>query len=71
MINSTIAADTANDKFFAIRCKAFRGEGIKLNSVCVTPDGKVRVYDSVAGHYTTLHSMSRAAVAKARKMAGF
>jgi len=44
-----------------IRCKAFAGEGVRLNRVRVS-DGEVSVYDSVAGHYTTLHSLSRSAV---------
>ena len=45
---------------FKIRCKAFSCEGVRLNKVLVEPgrDGAVLVWDSVAGHYTTCHSLS-------------
>ena len=50
-----------------LKCKAFSGERVKINRVNITDD-KVRVYDSVAGYYTTLHLVSRktvlAAIAK-------
>ena len=51
-------------KVINIRCKAFATEGVKTHKIMV--DGSsVRVWDRVAGHYTTCHSMSKAAVAKA------
>jgi hypothetical protein len=48
------------DVELTIRCKAFSGEGVRLNRVLVEPgrDGAVLVWDSVAGHYTTCHSLS-------------
>jgi len=39
------------------RVKAFEGEGARNHALNVV-DGEVRVYDSVAGHYTTCHSIS-------------
>lgn len=52
-----------------VKCKAFSGEGVRENRVDVTEDGAVRVYDSVAGHYTTCHSLSKKTQARIRKMA--
>ena len=52
-----------------MRCKAFSGEGVRMNRVQVSDDGTVRVWDSVAGHYTTCHSMIAAAQYRARKAA--
>jgi hypothetical protein len=37
----------------------------------VDEDGSVRVYDSVAGHYTTCHALTPAQVASARRRAGW
>ena len=47
-------------KVFGVR-KAYR--------FMVDADGTVRVYDSVAGYYTTCHSMSEAAMRRVRKAA--
>ena len=44
-------------KFITIRCKAFSGEGVRENKVMVDGD-TVRVWDSVAGHYTLVHALS-------------
>jgi hypothetical protein len=50
-----------------VRAKAFTGEGVREHRVLVE-GGKVSVWDSVAGHYTTCHSLSAAAVKRiARK----
>lgn len=47
-----------------IRAKAFgRMETI---TVSVDEDGTVRVWDEVAGYYTTCHSLSAAAMRRAR-----
>lgn len=43
------------------RCKAFSGEGVQEHRIQIGADKTVRVWDSVAGHYTTCHSLSRAA----------
>lgn len=52
-----------------IRAKAFSGEGIRKHRVLVENDGSVLVWDSVAGHYTRCHSLSRSALLRARKIA--
>lgn len=55
-------------KIITIRAKAFSSEGVKSHRVAV--DGStVRVWDGVAGHYTVCHSLSKAAVARAIKLA--
>lgn len=51
------------------RAKAFSNEGIKTHKFSVDADGTVRVWDSVAGHYTTCHSLSKSAEARIRKLA--
>lgn len=60
---------TTTDQVVEIRAKAFAGEGVRLNKCLVSRDGTVRVWDSVAGHYTTCHSLSSAAQLRVRKMA--
>lgn len=44
-----------------VRAKAFSDEGVRKHRVLVD-DVNVRVWDSVAGHYTLCHSLSRSAV---------
>jgi WD40 repeat protein len=51
------------------RAKAFSNEGIKTNYFLVSSDGTVRVWDSVAGYYTTCHSLSKSAESRIRKLA--
>jgi len=51
------------------RAKAFSNEGIKTHKFSLDADGTVRVWDSVAGHYTTCHSLSKSAEARIRKLA--
>lgn len=52
-----------------MRCRAFDGEGAKQHRLSVDRDGTVRVWDSVAGHYTTCHSLGRSALARIRRAA--
>ena len=52
------------------RAKAFSGEGVREHKFAVYADGTVRVWDSVAGHYTTVHSLSPSAQARIRTLAG-
>ena len=52
-----------------MRAKAFSGEGVREHRLAVDGDGTVRVWDSVAGHYTLCHSLSGAAIARAREIA--
>jgi hypothetical protein len=51
------------------RARFFTGHGIETLSVMVAGDGSVRVWDSVAGHYTTCHALSQAAVRRIRRLA--
>lgn len=51
------------------RAKAFSTEGIKSHKFAVDTDGTVRVWDAVAGHYTTCHSLSKSAETRIRKLA--
>lgn len=51
------------------RAKAFSNEGVKPHKFNVDTDGTVRVWDSVAGHYTTCHCLSKSAEARIRKLA--
>lgn len=51
------------------RAKAFSGRSIETIRASVDADGTVRVYDSVAGHYTTCHSLSPSAQRRIRRLA--
>lgn len=54
-----------------IRCVAFSGEAARTHRVRVDgPEAAVKVYDSIAGHFTSCHIMSEAAQARARRKAG-
>lgn len=61
---------TKQDQTVTIRAKAFSGEGVREHKCTVASDGTVRVWDSVAGHYTACHSLSESAVRRVRKLAG-
>lgn len=43
------------------RCKAFSGQSVEEHRILIGADKSVRVWDSVAGHYTTCHILSRPA----------
>lgn len=59
---------TTTTKIITVRAKAFSGEGVRQHKVMV--DGAaIRVWDAVAGHYTTCHSLSAAAQRRIRKLA--
>lgn len=49
--------------------KAFTGQGRRRHKLSISPEGTVRVWDDVAGHYTTCHSMSAATQSRIRKLA--
>jgi hypothetical protein len=51
-----------------VRCKAFSTEDAQPYRCMVDVNGAVRVYDSVAGYFTTCHSLSPAAVARIRRL---
>lgn len=57
-------------KTLTVRAKAFSGEGVRTNRCTVDADGTVRVYDSVAGYYTTCHSLTSATIRRIRRLAG-
>ena len=59
---------TTTERYLDMRCKAFSGEGVRLNRLRVV-GRDVTVLDSTAGHYTHCHVLSRKAADKARKMA--
>lgn len=53
-----------------VRARFWHGQGITEEAVYVDiTDGIVRVWDDIAGHYTTFHSLSKSAIARIRKMA--
>jgi hypothetical protein len=51
-----------------IRARAFNGI-LETISCIVDSDGTVRVYDSIAGHYTTCHSLSNRDLGRIRAAA--
>lgn len=57
------------DKIVTARAKAFSSQPIKNYQFSVDDKGTVRVWDSVAKHYTTCHSLSQKAEARIRKLA--
>ncbi len=57
------------DRTITARCRAFSGQSIQTHRCMVSADGTVRVWDSVAGHYTTCHSLSESAQQRIRRLA--
>ena len=59
------------DVEMTIRCRAFSGEGVRNNKILVEPgkNGRVLVWDSVAGHYTACHSIAAKTQAKIKSRA--
>jgi hypothetical protein len=60
---------TTEDRFVTAKAKAFSGEGVREHKCMVAADGTVRVWDAVAGHYTTCHGLSESAQHRIRKLA--
>jgi hypothetical protein len=60
---------TEDEMIITVRAKAFSGRGVETVRAMVEPDGTVRVYDDVAGYYTLVHSLSRRAQARIRRLA--
>jgi|SanBayMetagenome_1026888.scaffolds.fasta_scaffold04902_12 hypothetical protein len=52
-----------------VRCKAFSGEGVQEHSILIDTLGKVLVWDSLAGYYTSCHSLSPKMKARIRRRA--
>jgi hypothetical protein len=57
-------------KTIQIRCKAFAGGKVEINKIQVDDAGVVRVWDSVAGHYTTCHSLTPRSIGKIARCMG-
>jgi hypothetical protein len=51
------------------RAQAFSNEGIKTHRFSIDADGTVRVWDPIAGYYTTCHSLRKSAEARIRELA--
>jgi len=58
-----------SEKFVKTRAKAFDGETIRSYRFAVESNGTVRVWDEVAGHYTTCHSLAKSAIRRIQKLA--
>jgi len=56
-------------KTIKARAKAFSGQGIREHKFSVDTDGVLRVWDSVAGHYTRCHNLSNSAERRIAKLA--
>lgn len=54
-----------------MNCKPFSSSGRGLHRLSIDDAGVVRVWDSVAGHYTTCHILSPRSQAAARSKAGW
>lgn len=54
---------------FTVRARAFSSEGVREHRVQVDSRGVIRVWDSVAGHYTSCHSLSQRVQRRIRKLA--
>ena len=55
--------------YLTVRCRAFRCEGVRRNRIRVSPDGTIRVYDSVAACYTLCHCLGRTTQTRIRRLA--
>ena len=66
----TTTTNQATDREIEMRCKAFSvNRSAQVERIMVSADGTVRVYDSVAGHYTRCHVLGSSAQRRARKLA--
>ncbi len=52
-----------------VRAKAFNGQGVREHKCLIDADGTVSVWDDVAGHYTTCHSLGDSAIRRIRALA--
>ena len=57
------------DIIITARARAFAGTAIATHQFCVDSHGTVRVWDSIAGHSTTCHSLAPSAIARIRRLA--
>lgn len=70
-MKTQIATDDRNGENveYIIRANAF-GEGVETARCTVDGTGVVRVWDSIAGYYTTCHQLTEAQQNRIRKAAG-
>ena len=57
------------DKVVTLRARAFTGSKLENVRCLVYANGEVRVWDSVAGHYTACHILTDRARKHAKKLA--
>jgi len=62
-------SSTAADATLRTRCRPYPPEGVRRHACQVEVDGTVRVWDPVAQHYTTCHSLSLGAQRRIRRLA--
>lgn len=65
---SNAARDAGQTVEITARAKAFSGQGVRAHRMMIS-DGTVRVWDSIAGHYTTCHVMSAATQRRIARLA--
>lgn len=51
------------------RAKAFSNSGVAQYAFDVAADGSVTVFDPIAKHYTSCHSLSKSAIKRLQKLA--
>lgn len=66
---TTTRMQSATGQIVWARAKAFSSKGIREYQFLVDSDGTVAVWDNVAGHYTTCHSLGESAILRIRKLA--
>lgn len=60
---------TTKTREITCRARAFAGRPIESVRCRLDADGAVLVWDSVAGHYTRVHSLSESAIRRIRRLA--
>lgn len=64
-----MTTNQTSEIIFTARAKAFSRQGVRNHKFLLSQDGTIRVWDAIAGHYTTCHSLSTSAQARLRKIA--
>lgn len=59
-----------NMKNMQIRCKAFAGGKVAIQKIQVDDKGVIRVWDEIAGHYTTCHSLTNKTIGRINSLLG-
>lgn len=58
-IQNDVTGNFVRDIEVTERCKAFTGQTVKEHRILIGADKTVRVWDGIAGHYTTCHALSK------------